>query len=78
VRGLLGEKHVVMRFVCCGAGKFDIKVSAPALGIELLVSEHDTTTLKGPKVGGGGGGGGSGGGGGVWFVLSVGVFVIGD
>ena len=62
--------------VRCGAGKFDIKVSAPALGIELLVSEHDTTTLKGPKVGGGGSGGGSGGG--VWFVLSVGVFVIGD
>ena len=39
-----------MHFVRCGAGKFDIKVSAPALGIELLVSEHDTTTLKGPKV----------------------------
>ena len=65
---MLGENHVVMRFVrvcvcvCCGAGKFDIKVSAPALGIELLVSEHDTTTLKGPKVGGAcDGGGGSGG-----------------
>jgi len=32
-------------------GKFDIKVSAPKLGIELLVSEHATTTLKGKKVG---------------------------
>ena len=36
--------------VCC-TGKFDIKVSAPKLGIELLVSEHATTTLKGKKVG---------------------------
>ena len=50
MRGLLGEKGVVMRFVFGGVGKFDIKVCAPALGIELLVSEHDTTTLKGPKV----------------------------
>ena len=39
-----------MRFRCCCAGKFDIKVSAPKLGIELLVSEHATTTLKGKKV----------------------------
>ena len=38
--------------VCFGVGKFDIKVSAPALGIELLVSEHETTTLKDTKVGG--------------------------
>ena len=37
-------------YVCC-VGKFDIKVSAPKLGIELLVSEHATTTLKGKKVG---------------------------
>ena len=36
---------------CCCTGKFDIKVSAPNLGIELLVSEHATTTLKGKKVG---------------------------
>ena len=36
---------------CCCAGKFDIKVSAPNLGIELFVSEHATTTLKGKKVG---------------------------
>ena len=34
-------------------GKFDIQVSAPKLGIELLVSEHATTTLKGKQVGGG-------------------------
>ena len=53
MRGLLGEKDVVMGFVFGGVGKFDIKVCAPALGIELLVSEHETTTLKGPKVGGG-------------------------
>ena len=41
----------VMRLHCCCTGKFDIKVSAPKLGIELLVSEHATTTLKGKKVG---------------------------
>ena len=40
----------VVCFVC-RVGKFDIKVSAPKLGIELLVSEHATTTLKGKKVG---------------------------
>ena len=41
----------VLCFRCCCTGKFDIKVSAPKLGIELLVSEHATTTLKGKKVG---------------------------
>ena len=41
----------VVLFICvCRVGKFDIKVSAPKLGIELLVSEHATTTLKGKKV----------------------------
>ena len=37
-------------FIVTVAGKFDIKVCAPALGIDLLVSEHATTTLKGKQV----------------------------